>query len=102
MRAKEARSAKLAHTMRQLMAEGNRRRVIHVIPDGNRWVVKRELARRATRVLSSRGEAVDLARSLATESSGEVVVHRRDGTMQEWQVVDDGRLRTVYTFNGSR
>ncbi|HSG38263.1 MAG TPA: DUF2188 domain-containing protein [Thermoanaerobaculia bacterium] len=102
MRNKESRSVKLADAMRQLMAKGNRQRVIHVIPDGGRWVVKRELARRATRVFSERGDAVDLARSLAKESSGEVVVHREDGTMQEWQVVNDGRLQTVYTYNESR
>jgi len=81
----------------QHLAEMDRHKVIHVIPDRNQWVVRRERAKRATRVLSDRNEAIGLARSLAREADGEVIVHRRDGTMQEWQVSSKGHLRTVYS-----
>jgi uncharacterized protein DUF2188 len=87
--------------MRRLGAE-DRSRVVHVIPDGHRWVVKRERARRATRILSSLGDAIELARSLARELNGEVIVHREDGTMQERQVMTNGELQTVYTYGSSR
>ena len=55
-------SLRLSEAMRRLGAE-DRSRVVHVIPDGHRWVVKRERARRATRILSSLGDAIELARS---------------------------------------
>jgi hypothetical protein len=66
-------------------------------------VVLRERAQRATRVLPSRSEAVALARSLAKDAGGEVIIHRNDGTMQEHQVAGKagGRLETVYTYSGT-
>jgi Uncharacterized protein conserved in bacteria (DUF2188) len=91
------RQAKLTQAMQHLAAM-DRRNVIHVIPDRNRWVVRRERAKRATRILSDREQAIALARSLAREADGEVIVHRRDGTMQEWQVASKGSLRTVYSY----
>jgi hypothetical protein len=60
--------------------------------------VRRERAKRATRILADREQAIALARSLAREGNGEVIVHRRDGTMQEWEVVREGKLQTVYSY----
>jgi uncharacterized protein DUF2188 len=91
------REARLTQAMQRL-DQMDRNKVIHVIPDRNRWVVRREWAKRATRILSDREQAIALARSLAREDEGEVIVHRRDGTMQEWQVVREGELRTVYSY----
>lgn len=80
------------------LAATDRSKVIHVISDRNRWAVLRERAKRATRVLADRDQAIDLARSLAREDNGEVMVHRKDGTLQEWQVARDGHLQTVYSY----
>ncbi len=91
------RQARLTQAMNSLAAM-DRRKVIHVISDRNRWVVLRERSKRATRVLTDRDQAIDLARSLARKANGEVIVHRKDGTMQEWEVVRDGRLQTVYSY----
>jgi uncharacterized protein YdaT len=95
----EARLAKVSEAMSRIATENR----WHVIPNKNRWIVLRERASRATRVLPSRSEAVELARSLAQEAGGEVVIHRKDGTMQERQVANaaGGRLETVYTYSGS-
>lgn len=97
--ASAARFAKVSEAMARI-ATDNR---WHVIPDENRWVVLRERAQRATRVLPSRSEAVALARSLAKDAGGEVIIHRTDGTMQERQVAREagGRLETVYTYSGT-
>jgi adenine/guanine phosphoribosyltransferase-like PRPP-binding protein len=70
----------------------------HVIPEAGNWVVMRGGARRATRILSDQAAAVELARSLAKEAGGEVVVHRKDGTMQEHEVVRNGDLERVYVY----
>jgi formylglycine-generating enzyme required for sulfatase activity len=92
------RQARLTQAMQRL-DQMDRNRVIHVIPDRNRWVVRRERAKRATRILPDREQAIALARALAREADGgEVIVHRRDGTMQEWQVAGEGGLRTVYSY----
>src|SRR6185295_3100404 len=70
----------------------------HVISEAGNWVVMRGGARRATRILSDQAEAIDLARSLAKGAGGEVVVHRKDGRMQEHEVVRNGNLETVYVY----
>jgi hypothetical protein len=74
-----------------------------VIPAEDGWRVLRDHAQRATRILPTQSEAVALARSLAQEAGGEVIIHRQDGTMQERQVAEraGGRLHTVYTYSGS-
>jgi hypothetical protein len=95
--ASKARFAKVAEEMSRIGAESKNH--WHVIPTMGRWKVLRARARRATRVLPSRSEAVTLARSLAQSVGGEVFIHREDGTMQERQVSDyaGGPLKTVYT-----
>lgn len=90
-------SLRLTRAMQRLAAT-DRSKVIHVISDRGRWAVLREHAKRATRVLADREKAIDLARSLARERNGEVMVHRKDGSLQEWQVVRDGDLQTVYSY----
>lgn len=91
-------SKALEKTMAQLAKE-DRSRVVHVIPERDRWVVKRERARRALRVLSEKSEAIELARSLARRLNGEVMVHRKDARLQDWEIVQDGQLRTVYSHD---
>jgi hypothetical protein len=94
------RQARLTQAMQRL-DQMDRNKVIHVIADRNRWVVRRERAKRATRILPDREQAIALARSLAREADGEVIIHRRDGTMQEWQVAREGSLQTVYSYENS-
>jgi len=93
-----SRMARISEAMSRFTTENR----WHVIPDENRWVVLRERAHRATRVFHTRIEAVALARSLAQKSGGELIIHRKDGTMQERQVADQasGRLETVYSSSG--
>lgn len=102
--AKMTRQAKLSQALTRAMkslAATDRSKVIHVISDRNRWVVLRERAKRATRVLADRDQAIGLARSLARETNGEVFVHRKDGTIEEWEVARDGDLQTVYSYGGN-
>ena len=101
MTARKLKSLEISEALGEAMAQlakEDRSRVVHVIPSRKKWVVKRGRARRAFRVLPVKSEAVELARSLARRLDGEVIVHREDGTMQEWQVLREGRLQTVYTY----
>jgi hypothetical protein len=95
-----AQQATLTQAIQQL-AKTDRNKVIHVISDRDRWIVLRERAKRATRVLAYWDQAIDLARSMALAANGEVFVHRRDGTVQEWQVASNGHLETVDFYGGS-
>lgn len=102
MTARKLRSLEISKALEKAMAQlakEDRSRVVHVIPERNRWVVKRERARRALRVLSEKSEAIELARSLARRLNGEVMVHRTDARLQDWEIVQDGQLRTVYSHD---
>jgi hypothetical protein len=99
MTARKLKSLKISEALEKAMAQlakEDRTRVVHVIPERNRWVVKREQAQRALRVLSKKSEAIELARSLARRLNGEVMIHREDARIQDWEIVQDGQLRTVY------
>ena len=56
---------------------------IHVVPDGDRWSVKRELGERASRVFDTQGEAEAFAKAMAKKEGGEVVIHGRDGKIRD-------------------
>ncbi len=51
--------------------------------EAGRWEVKREHASRATRLFDRKGEAVEFARALAERNGVELIIQRRDGTIQE-------------------
>lgn len=67
------------------VAPPKRRQAWHVTPtDEGRWRVVREKASRAASVHDTKDAAVDAAREIAKKrSKGQVVLHRRDGTIQK-------------------
>ena len=56
----------------------------HVVPkhDGG-WAVRRSGASRASRVFLTQRDAVEYAKEIARKESGELYVHRGDGTIRE-------------------
>ncbi len=58
------------------------RRPIHVFPDGDVWVVKREDSERASAVTDTKREALEKAASIARNHNISVVVHGSDGRIQ--------------------
>lgn len=57
-------------------------KTLHVIPKNGRWVVVRE-GHKADRVYTTQQEAIKTARKIVrAASSGQVVVHRRDGQIR--------------------
>ena len=57
---------------------------IHVIPQDNKWAVKSEGSSKAARVLPKKDAAISQAKRIAKRGSKEVVVHRKDGTIEHW------------------
>jgi hypothetical protein len=58
-------------------------KTVHVIPRDGRWAVRRE-GSKTDRVFSTQREAIDTAKVIVKkESSGQLVVHGRDGRIRE-------------------
>ncbi len=57
----------------------------HVIQAQKGWAVVRDRASRASRILGTREEAIEVANRIARNQSADaVVVHNSDGSIQQW------------------
>lgn len=56
---------------------------LHVTPRGERWAVRSAGAGRASRVVDTQKEAIEIARERAKREGGEMYVHGRDGRIRE-------------------
>lgn len=54
-----------------------------ILGDNNTWMVVANGNLRATRVFSSRTEAIEFAKKSASKKSGEVVIHKRSGDVED-------------------
>jgi uncharacterized protein YdaT len=59
------------------------KRDIHVVPHPDGWATKKEGGERAGSVHDTKSEALDQARDQAKREHVEVVIHRKDGTIQD-------------------
>lgn len=55
----------------------------HVVPRGNDWAVKRGGADRATTIVPTQREAIEIAREIAKNNNSELLIHGRDGRIRE-------------------
>lgn len=55
----------------------------HVVPSGDRWIVRRAGAARASGAFDTQQEAIDRARDLARTQQTELYIHGRDGRIRE-------------------
>jgi hypothetical protein len=82
-RLSQAQRAEILSEMHRVIAQGNR---YHVIPFRSRWIVVKDEGGASVRsrgVARTKDAAVQHARALAMESAGELIIHRRDGGIQE-------------------
>ena len=56
---------------------------IHIVPSEKGWDVKRQGASRASRVTRTKDEAVKVGRDMAQKESGQLIIHKKDGKIQE-------------------
>jgi len=60
------------------------RKVVHVVPDGEKWAVRSVGADRAASIHNKQDAAIDAARTIAQNAGlGQVVIHRPDGSIRE-------------------
>ncbi|MES0159300.1 MULTISPECIES: DUF2188 domain-containing protein [unclassified Mesorhizobium] len=55
----------------------------HVVPNGDKWSVRRSGASRASGTFSTQKEAIERARDIARNQQTELYVHGRDGRIRE-------------------
>lgn len=56
----------------------------HVVSrPGGRWSVKKSGEGRASRSFDSQSDAISFARSVAQNTCGEMIIHKRDGRIRE-------------------
>lgn len=60
-----------------------RRGYQHVVPHADGWAVRGEGNSRATSVHDTQREAINLAREIARNQGGELLIHGRDGQIRE-------------------
>jgi len=56
----------------------------HVVKRESGWAVKKEGAKRATKVYQTKEEAVKGAQK-DRDSGSDVVIHKKDGSIQKWE-----------------
>jgi hypothetical protein len=56
---------------------------VWVSPRGDDWIVQREGANRASRVVHRKSEAEDIGRKIARREEVEIIIQRKDGRIQE-------------------
>ncbi|CDZ49014.1 DUF2188 domain-containing protein [Neorhizobium galegae] len=55
----------------------------HVVPNGDKWSVRRAGASRASGTFGTQQEAIEKARDLAQSQGTELYIHGRDGRIRE-------------------
>jgi len=56
---------------------------IHVVPHKDGWATKREGNDRASKVFEKKSDAVDSGRKTAKEDKTDLVIHKKDGKIQD-------------------
>lgn len=57
-------------------------RTIRVFPDGQVWVVKKDLATKASAIRNTKEEALKVARGIAINQGLTIIIHGKDGKIQ--------------------
>lgn len=55
----------------------------HVVPNGNKWSVRRAGASRASGTFRTQEEAIERAKEIARNQQTELYIHGRDGRIRE-------------------
>lgn len=71
---------KVMAALREVMEEN---RAFHVIPSRNRWLVLRERSLRARKIFADKDGAIEYATQLAQNHDLNLVVHGRDGSVEQ-------------------
>ncbi len=55
----------------------------HVVPHNGKWAIKSDGSQRASKVVGTQKEAIEVARRIARNQGSDVVIHGRDGKIRD-------------------
>lgn len=55
----------------------------HVVPNGDKWAVKGAGNEKATKIVETQKEAIQIAREIAINQESELIIHRANGTIRD-------------------
>lgn len=55
----------------------------HVVPKDGQWAVKGEGNEKATRIVSTQQEAIEIAKQISKNQESEMFIHKRNGQIRE-------------------
>ena len=55
----------------------------HVLPHNKKWKIKGEGNEKATKIVETQKEAIDIAREIAKNQQSELVIHKTNGQIRE-------------------
>lgn len=55
----------------------------HVVPHGKEWAVKGAGNERATKIVPTQKQAINIAREIAKNQQSELIIHSKNGTIRE-------------------
>jgi hypothetical protein len=55
----------------------------HVLPHDGNWIVKGEGNSKATKVVETQNQAIEIAREIAKNQHSELIIHRPNGQIRE-------------------
>jgi len=56
---------------------------VHIVKQGENWAVKKDNSTRASRVVKTQKEAIEIGRGQAINSNSELLIHGRNGKIRE-------------------
>ncbi|WPX18653.1 DUF2188 domain-containing protein [Pseudomonas sp. 10S4] len=74
----------------------------HVVPHGNDWAVKGAGNSKATKVVGTQAEAIELAREIAINQGSEMLIHGQNGQIRERNTYGDDPFPLKANYVGSR
>lgn len=55
----------------------------HVVPHGDQWAIKGEGNEKATKIVDTQKEAINIAREIAKNQQSELIIHRPNGQIRD-------------------
>ena len=55
----------------------------HIVPHPSGWALEVDNAKKVTKAFGTKREAIELGKSVAKNQKTELVIHKKDGTIQE-------------------
>jgi hypothetical protein len=56
---------------------------VHIVPEGEKWAVKSDNAKKAYRITDTQKEAIEIGKSVAQNRESELLIHGKNGKIRQ-------------------